>query len=756
MRVKYIKKFISTICLILFFTLAMLSGHIINNHVYADISSWQKSVSIVPKSSTDFSSDSFKQSVKNYANTKGNYVTLIIPYYQSSMTSSDLKAGSNTPTDASIRDAIRYAKSLGLKVALKPHAEVSSGGWRGNIDPSNRSTWFAAYQNILSNLATIGAQEGVDEIVIGTELRKVSSDTYNSSNTSYWLNMIGKVRSIFSGKLSYSAQWSGGGASDPLDEKQTIKFWDKLDYLGLSAYWPLAASDTNPTTDTLKNAWASIEKSTIAPLQQKFNKAIVFTELGYRSLHNANAYPWDYSKTGTVDTALQSRLYDAMYAFWSGKSYFQGIHWWEWESNPNAGGNNTTFTPQNKPAQITMTNWNGGATTAPPPPSNIIYSVTATNSPAQPNINQTVTITEKVTTSTNVSNQLVDIEIYNQAGNRIFQKYYSNQNLSPSGTTYTFTWTPTTNETFTLKTGIFKNDWSTLYYWNGNVLKITTGGSTTATYTTSTSANPTNPAVNQTTTITTQVTASSAQSNLTVDIEIYNSANSRVFQKYFSGQTLSANTAKSFVATWTPNTTGTYTVKVGIFSGGWATQVYWNNKALTLSVGTTATTALLKTLSSETSVSNNSLVVAGTEPSTKPLEKVKPETPPLNTNTAPTANVNNNAQQKETYEIEVIAPTENSQLSGKILIKAFVKDLPIDKYDMYVVINGEKPKLMRGIPETQTGGKRTQKGLKEIEYDLSKLKLLDNKVITLELKAKLKGGTWIAGIKQTFSQKIKP
>src|SRR4051812_33969898 len=85
----------------------------------AAVSNWQTAASFVPKNTTDFSSDSFKQSLRNFAATHGNSVTLIIPYYQSSLNSSDIQAGYNTPNDASLISAIDFARSLGLSVIIK-------------------------------------------------------------------------------------------------------------------------------------------------------------------------------------------------------------------------------------------------------------------------------------------------------------------------------------------------------------------------------------------------------------------------------------------------------------------------------------------------------------------------------------------------------------------------------------------------------------------------------------------------------------
>src|SRR5436190_2163706 len=77
----------------------------------ATIDTWQKGVSIEPRWNTDFGSDSFKQSVNNAVTTHANYISLIIPYYQSNAWSTDIQPGWNTPTDESLAAGIRYIHS---------------------------------------------------------------------------------------------------------------------------------------------------------------------------------------------------------------------------------------------------------------------------------------------------------------------------------------------------------------------------------------------------------------------------------------------------------------------------------------------------------------------------------------------------------------------------------------------------------------------------------------------------------------------
>ncbi|MBU6389253.1 hypothetical protein KGQ71_01935, partial [Patescibacteria group bacterium] len=126
----------------------LLSFSVATGPAWAAVTDWQKGGSISPASSSDFASASFQQSLRNLAAIHANYVTLIIPYHQSNIWSTDIQPGWDTPTDASLIAAIHSAHLLGLHVMLKPHIDPYDGQWRANINPSDRNGWFANYDKM--------------------------------------------------------------------------------------------------------------------------------------------------------------------------------------------------------------------------------------------------------------------------------------------------------------------------------------------------------------------------------------------------------------------------------------------------------------------------------------------------------------------------------------------------------------------------------------------------------------------------------
>jgi hypothetical protein len=479
MKAHYFKrfKFIPLLIAAVFFSSAFASV------AHADISNWQRGASFIPRSSSSFMEESFKLTLQNLKNDNANHVSLVIPIYQSNIYSSDIHTGSNTPSDESLLKAIQYAHSLGLKVTLKPHIESDDGQWRANIDPSDRALWFRTYGSYMKRYATLGEAYGADQFIIGTELIKLAANDYNPQNTSSWRSLISEIRSIYSGSLTYAANWGPHG--DWSDEKNRIAFWDLLDVVGIDAYYPLGTDYNNNSVEYFRSEWAKIDKNDIEPFSRKVNKPIIFTELGYRSTTGAHVEPSHYLRTDGVNMAEQSNLYQAMFEYWNDKSYIGGMHIWNWEVDPYAGGyQDVNYTPQNKPAEDIMRNWFGfiGKASYGDSYANNFNSTTSVN-PSNLDLGNNVSINTTVSNSRGETNStLTDIEIYDSSGNRVYQYFANNQSFSsPNSQTISTTWKPINVGTYTIKTGVFSRDWSKNYLWQENAGQFVVNHSTNPT-----------------------------------------------------------------------------------------------------------------------------------------------------------------------------------------------------------------------------------------------------------------------------------
>lgn len=243
---------------------------------------------------------------------------------------------------------IRLIHQHGFKVFFKPHIWIydpSGGKWRSDIFPSNEEnwqTWEKSYRDFILLYAQIAEKNNVEMFCIGTEFTRLTIE-----KPDFWKSIIQEVRKVYSGKITYAANW--------FEEFEKITFWDELDYIGVQAYFPLV-KNKNPTTAQIEKGWKK-HLSTLKKAHQKFDKKIIFTELGYKSTNDSAIEPWswiDYSSNlyKPVSTETQVNCYDAFFNTVWKKEWFAGVHIWQWHTSEKDGGkDDLDFTPRKKPAE---------------------------------------------------------------------------------------------------------------------------------------------------------------------------------------------------------------------------------------------------------------------------------------------------------------------------------------------------------------------------------------------------------------------
>ena len=239
---------------------------------------------------------------------------------------------------------IEYAHNQGQKVMLKPHVWVRGQGWAGDFQLQTNAQWDEwgkSYSEYILTYAKIADSLNVEMFCIGTEYRKSAT-----LRADIWRKLIVDVRKIYNGKVIYAANW---------DNYQNIAFWDDLDYIGIDAYFPLSKHKF-PDLKHLNAKWDSI-KINIKNFSDKWEKPIIFTEFGYKSIDYVVDGHWKYDEdTLSVNTKNQVVAYRAIFdTFWK-EPWFYGGFLWKWHADHRrAGGmDNEHFTPQNKPAQKTI------------------------------------------------------------------------------------------------------------------------------------------------------------------------------------------------------------------------------------------------------------------------------------------------------------------------------------------------------------------------------------------------------------------
>jgi hypothetical protein len=242
-----------------------------------------------------------------------------------------------------IRASIHKSHEYKMKVMLKPHLWINHNFYTGDLDFSTEKEWEhweSDYEKYILDFAKLAEEEKIELFCFGTELENPIA-----KRPQYWMQLIQKIRKIYSGKLTYAANW---------DSFETIPFWNELDYIGIDAYFPLSTEET-PSIEILNESWKKhILKIEI--VQQKFNKKILFTEFGYRNSNKAAEEPWTETETKINDLA-QANGYEALFQSFSKQKWFAGGFAWKWYADDYHKKKNIDYTPQEKPALETLKKW---------------------------------------------------------------------------------------------------------------------------------------------------------------------------------------------------------------------------------------------------------------------------------------------------------------------------------------------------------------------------------------------------------------
>ena len=243
----------------------------------------------------------------------------------------------------------RLAHADRIHVMLKPHLWLRHGEWCGDIrmrTEEDWAKWFRNYTGFIVHYAELAEREKIEMLCIGAELKNTSARERD------WRGVIAAVRRVYHGRLTYAANWDG--------EIDSVAFWDALDAIGVQAYYPLS-DRPEPGVAELRDGWRKWTPGLEASAR-RWDRPVVFTEVGYKSCRGTAKEPWEWDPSGPVDLDLQSRCYEALrQELWS-RPWFAGLWLWKWSPDyDRAGGpGDQDYTPERKPAEQVIGKWYRG------------------------------------------------------------------------------------------------------------------------------------------------------------------------------------------------------------------------------------------------------------------------------------------------------------------------------------------------------------------------------------------------------------
>ncbi len=301
-----------------------------------------RGITLADWTSGGYASPSAQSAVNAIAAVGANTVVLIRTAYQTQLSSNSIATDSRTPTTSSLETAAAWSRALGLRVVLKPHVDVDTGAWRGNIRPGDASAWFESYGAFIMDAARLAERLGADQFVVGTEL----SGTVGHDGR--WRALIASVRTVYSGEVAYAASWDGASR---------ITFWDAVDVVGVDFYGAVTRRNDPGRVEILAGWQPWLDRLHL--LHKLTGTPIVLTEIGYRSVDGAGREPFAFGNGAVVDVGEQADLYWAALQAVGERDWIEGMYWWNWLATDEGGTANTDYTPRGKPAQGELNDaWN--------------------------------------------------------------------------------------------------------------------------------------------------------------------------------------------------------------------------------------------------------------------------------------------------------------------------------------------------------------------------------------------------------------
>lgn len=264
--------------------------------------------------------------------------TMIFPLYEYSQ------------TDEDIIFAINKARSMGLKVCLKPVVNCLDRAWRARINfpVENQAywdNWFKSYENFIVHYGKIAERTGCEMFCTGCEMAGMDAQEERC------IKMLNKVRKVYSGTIMHNVNHG---------DEMKYAWLKHVDVIGISAYYKVS-SDKDKSLNYMKKCWADVTEM-LEDVYSHYNKPIMFAEIGVRNESGCTKYPYDFKHRADVplDEDEQANFYEsAMWATWD-KPWFSGYFWWDWKATippiEKARGNRD-FTVYGKKAEKILKEW---------------------------------------------------------------------------------------------------------------------------------------------------------------------------------------------------------------------------------------------------------------------------------------------------------------------------------------------------------------------------------------------------------------
>lgn len=256
--------------------------------------------------------------------TGSRWIEMPINLFQPSLISTKVLATQTTPTPEAVAEGISVARAMRYHVFVTPQLTVGGARpWAGVIQfPTVQQTqeWFDNYWLTFKPYVVAASQAGAEELAIGTEY-----ELLEEAPPSLWNQLLTRIRSVFSGMLTYDINWSS--------INRPIPSWMQNPYLsaiGVSEYIPLTDVQKRLSPDVLPELWREKIKTVLDSLALRSGKPVLISEIGYRDSADALYNTWERTTNAKADQVEQAAAYNAALMNATVDPYIAGIFIWAW------------------------------------------------------------------------------------------------------------------------------------------------------------------------------------------------------------------------------------------------------------------------------------------------------------------------------------------------------------------------------------------------------------------------------------------
>jgi hypothetical protein len=303
----------------------------------------------------DLESEAAKHSLDLLKETGTQWIALCVDQRVETKRAQEIRFNYNrNVTDIELIKFIEYAHSIGIKVCLKPMINCMDGTWRAEInfwdDFGSWAKWFYEYGGFMVHFAELAEYTGCEMLCLGCEMLGMERQD------KLWRELIARVRKAYNGPLTYNTNHG---------HEMEATWYDELDYLGTSAYFRMHKKNDNThpdpfnpimdlTREDMVESWKEV-KERMQKFSEKWNKPVLFMEIGCRSARGTACQPWDFQMHHLpYDEDEQAMFYDSCLEVFENTDWFEGFFWWDWSahvSEKNVRPNDTGFAIYGKKAE---------------------------------------------------------------------------------------------------------------------------------------------------------------------------------------------------------------------------------------------------------------------------------------------------------------------------------------------------------------------------------------------------------------------